>query len=339
MFRGLGMNSKLRLLVMMKDKNIISASDTLQKKVFELLDQQTLEWELAARNYKGLEKVEKHYFQFDEGVKIGVQFNPERIYSSAAKVDDKSISERKCFLCHAHLPAEQKWVEFNDNYLVLVNPFPIFPRHLTISHRWHIDQRIMEHFPEMLNLAMELDEFVVFYNGPRCGASAPDHFHFQAGNKGFMPIEKEYHDLPKTLLRNENGCRAQSFNNYLRHCIVLEGKDKSILSQWFEELFNLMEKLMQQEPEPMMNLLCLWENEGWKIFIFPRKLHRPWQFFSEDDNKILLSPASVDMGGVLITPKEEDHKKLSALDIRDIFTQVTWDDELFEKLVKEFSMH
>lgn len=321
----------------MKDKNIQSGSDTLQKKVFELLELQTHEWELAAKNYKGLEKVEKHYFEFDEGVKIGVQFNPERIYSSAAKVDDKSISERKCFLCHAHLPAEQKWVEFNKNYLILVNPFPIFPKHLTIPHHKHIDQRISEHFPEMLSLARQLDEFVVFYNGPRCGASAPDHFHFQAGNKGFMPIEEEVHQVSKTLLRSENGCKAQSFDNYLRRCIVLEGNDKNILSQWFQEIFGLMEKLMQQEPEPMMNVLCLWENEEWKIFIFPRKLHRPWQFFSEDENRILLSPASVDMGGVLITPRREDFEKLSASDILDIFAQVTWEKDLFEKLIEEFS--
>jgi ATP adenylyltransferase/5',5'''-P-1,P-4-tetraphosphate phosphorylase II len=320
----------------MKDKNIQSGSDTLQKKVFELLDQQTREWGLAAKNYKGLEKVEKHYFEFDEGVKIGVQFNPEWIYSSAAKVDDKSISERKCFLCQAHLPAEQKWVEFNKSYLILVNPFPIFPKHLTIPHHKHIDQRISEQFPEMLSLAHELDEFVVFYNGPRCGASAPDHFHFQAGNKGFMPIEEEVHQVSKTLLRSENGCKAQRFDNYLRHCLILEGSDKRILAQWFEELFNLMEQMIRQEPEPMMNVLCFWEKEEWKIFIFPRKLHRPWQFFSKDENRILLSPASVDMGGVLITPLKEDFEKLSASDILDIFTQVTWEKDLFEKLIEEF---
>ncbi|TVQ85312.1 MAG: DUF4922 domain-containing protein, partial [Bacteroidetes bacterium] len=171
----------------MIDKTIKTANNTLQKKVYELLEQQTREWELAVRNYKGLEKVEKHFFEFNGGVKIGVQFNPERIYSSAAKVDDKSISERKCFLCLEHLPAEQKWVKYNHLYVILVNPFPIFPKHLTIPHRRHIDQRILEHFPELLNLARELDDFTIFYNGPRCGASAPDHFHFQAGNKGFMP--------------------------------------------------------------------------------------------------------------------------------------------------------
>ena len=321
----------------MKDKSITSVADLLQKKVYELLEQQTREWELAEKNYKGLEKVEKHYFDFDEGVKIGVQFNSERIYSSAAKVDDKSISERKCFLCHAHLPAEQKWVEFNDNYLVLVNPFPIFPKHLTIPHRQHIDQRIMEHFPEMLNLARELDDFTVFYNGPKCGASAPDHFHFQAGNKGFMPISEEFQKHSHRLLKQAEKCTAWTMDNYLRHCIVLNGNDEKTLVHWFEKIYNLMQKLMQQEPEPMMNILANRETDHWEIFIFPRKLHRPWQFFSEDDNRILLSPASVDMGGVLITPRKEDFEKLSASDILDIFTQVTWEKDLFEKLIEEFS--
>jgi ATP adenylyltransferase/5',5'''-P-1,P-4-tetraphosphate phosphorylase II len=321
----------------MIDKTINSATNSLQKKVYELLGQQTQEWELAARNYKGLEKVEKHFFQFDGDVKIGVQFNPERIYSSAAKVDDKSISERKCFLCLEHLPAEQKWVEYNHLYVILVNPFPIFPKHLTIPHRRHIDQRILEHFPEMLNLARELDDFTIFYNGPRCGASAPDHFHFQAGNKGFMPINEEFQKNSRRLLKQVDCCTAWTMDNYLRHCIVLKGNDEKTLVHWFEKIYNLMQNFMQQEPEPMMNILANRETDHWEIFIFPRKLHRPWQFFSEDENKILLSPASVDMGGVLITPRKEDFEKLSATDILDIFAQVTWENDLFEKLTEEFS--
>ena len=321
----------------MIDKTINSAANSLQKKVYELLGQQTQEWELAARNYKGLEKVEKHFFEFDSGVKIGVQFNPERIYSSAAKVDDKSISERKCFLCMENLPTEQKWVKYNHLYVILVNPFPIFPKHLTIPHRRHIDQRILEHFPEMLNLAQELDDFTIFYNGPRCGASAPDHFHFQAGNKGFMPLNEEFQKHSRRLLKQAENCSAWTMDNYLRNCIVLKGDDEKTLVHWFEKIYNLMQNFMQQEPEPMMNILANRETDHWEIFIFPRKLHRPWQFFSEDENKILLSPASVDMGGVLITPRKEDFEKLSATDILDIFAQVTWENDLFDKLTEEFS--
>ncbi len=310
---------------------------SLQQKVDLLQTQQTKEWELAEKNYKGLDKVQKRELVFDNRVTVGVQFNPERIYSSAAKVDAKSIRERKCFLCLSNLPPQQKGVDFGDDYVILVNPFPIFPRHLTIPHREHIDQLIKGRMNDMLDLARELTDFVVFYNGPKCGASAPDHFHFQAGNKGFMPIEKEYLTLSRTIIKGEERCRASTFSNYLRHCLILDGDDKKILCQWFDELYELMNNQMPAEPEPMMNILVSFDQGRWKIFLFPRKLHRPWQYFEEGPKQILLSPASVDFGGVLITPREEDYKKLSYEDAEDIFGQVTWDADAFEKLISDFS--
>ncbi|MFN3554933.1 MAG: DUF4922 domain-containing protein [Bacteroidales bacterium] len=321
----------------MEEKKLSSQGRDLQDQVYELLDQQTRHWDLAEKNYKGLEKVQKHWFTFEGGMRIGVQFNAERIYSSAAKVDAKSISERKCFLCPAHLPQQQKWVEFGTDYLILVNPFPIFPHHLTIPHREHIDQRIRGRMADMLGLAKDLHGFEVFYNGPKCGASAPDHFHFQAGNKGFMPLDSEFAALPKTKVRQHNNCTAWTLDNYLRQCLVLEGDDETTLLQWFEQAYDLMDQILPQDPEPMMNMLVNWDEDRWKIFIFPRKLHRPWQYFAEGNQQILLSPASVDFGGVLITPREEDHKKMVPSDIQDIFSQVTWDKPAFDELVKSFA--
>ena len=309
----------------------------LQKKVDLLLDQQTKEWDLASKNYRGLEKVRKRAFKINDRVNIGVQFNPERMTSSAAKVDPKSISERKCFLCAKNLPEQQKWVPFGEEYLILVNPFPIFPRHLTIPHREHIDQRIKGRFGEMLALASELKDFVVFYNGPQCGASAPDHFHFQAGNKGFMPVEKDFENMSRVTVKGKENCRVSIFKDYLRHCIILDGSSKTILTDWFEKAYMGMEEQMTAEnPEPMMNILVSWEKGRWKVFIFPRKKHRPWQFFEEGEKQILLSPASVDLGGMLITPREEDFEKLGVSDIVDIFGQITWKDEDFEKLTHLF---
>ncbi|MDR4988526.1 MAG: DUF4922 domain-containing protein, partial [Bacteroidales bacterium] len=173
------------------------SENNLQERVYEMLKQQQQDWDLAEKNYRGLQKVKKRFVRLGEGVEVGVQFNPERIYSSAAKVDDKSISRRKCFLCRAHLPEQQTWVEFESEYLILVNPFPIFPLHLTIPIVDHKEQRIGGRMTDMLKLARVLKDFVVFYNGPRCGASAPDHFHFQAGNKGFMPVEDDAERLTK----------------------------------------------------------------------------------------------------------------------------------------------
>lgn len=310
---------------------------SLQQKVDQLLIQQTQEWDLAEKNYKGLAKAQKREFIFENRVSVGVQFNAERIYSSAAKVDAKSISERKCFLCLPNLPEQQKGVDFGNDYVVLVNPFPIFPRHLTIPHREHIDQLIKGRMDDMLDLAKELKDFVIFYNGPKCGASAPDHFHFQAGNKGFMPIEKEYHSLSRTIIKGEDKCRVSTFSNYLRQCLIIDGDDKTILCKWFEQLYQLMSAQMPADPEPMMNILVSFDQGRWKIFLFPRKLHRPWQYFEEGTKQILLSPASVDFGGVLITPREEDYEKLTQEDAVDIFSQVTWDEDMFEQLIRDFS--
>jgi len=309
----------------------------LQNEVNQLLESQMREWDLAAKNYHGLSRAVKKHFLLGQDVGVDVQFNPERIYSSSAKVDTKSINERKCFLCPAHLPPQQKSVAFGKDYLVLVNPFPIFPRHLTIPHKDHQPQLIKGKFGTMLNLARELADFEIFYNGPRCGASAPDHFHFQAGNKGFMPILNDFQTVHRTAIKGNKEARAMYFDNYIRKCIILQGNDEQLLSSWFDQLYRIMEKMTGHEPEPMMNMLVSWHKGQYLAFIFPRMLHRPWQYFDETEKNILLSPASVDLGGVLITPREEDFQKITPSDIIDIFEQVTWDDSNFEKLINLFS--
>ncbi len=293
----------------------------MQDKIDGFFEQQLGAWDLARKNYAGLQGVHKRYVQLDDNVSIGVQFNPERIYSSAAKVDDKSIRERKCFLCQENLPAQQRWLEFGEEYLILVNPFPIFPRHLTIPVRQHTDQRIAGRMGDMLALARELDDFVVFYNGPKCGASAPDHFHFQAGNKGFMPLENDFDKLPKTVLETKNGVELLQLDSYYRTCQVLQGVDRVALVASFNELLDRF-PVSPNEDEPMLNILVSHDAGIWRIFVFPRKQHRPKQFFEEGEARIILSPASVDLGGMLITPRDEDYHKIDAEIIKDIFVQV-----------------
>jgi hypothetical protein len=309
----------------------------LQNDVNKLLESQIRKWDLASKNYHGLSRAQKKQLSLGPDVGVDVQFNPERIYSSSAKVDSKSINERKCFLCPAHLPVQQKSVAFGEDYLVLVNPFPIFPKHLTIPHIDHQPQLIKGKFGTMLNLARELDEFEIFYNGPRCGASAPDHFHFQAGNKGFMPIRNDFLSINKIAIKGNRAARSLIFENYKRKCIILQGNDEQTLTNWFDQLYQIMSEITGHEPEPMMNMLVSWDKGQWLVFIFPRKLHRPWQYFDETEKKILLSPASVDLGGVFITPREEDFRKITPSDIIDIFEQVTWNDSDFEKLIGSFS--
>ncbi|NOY97172.1 MAG: DUF4922 domain-containing protein [Chlorobi bacterium] len=279
------------------------------------------------------ELIKEREFLF-EGFKVKVQFNPGRIISSSAKIDKESIAGRICFLCGKNRPKEQKGVEFGD-YEILVNPFPIFPEHFTIPRKEHLPQLIMPYFGDMLELSREIPGFTVFYNGPECGASAPDHFHFQAVGEEFMPINNEMESLKKgvseRILVLGQPCRV--VNDGLRKFFILEGNSKKMLNRQFAHIFDAMGELHPDGGgEPMLNVLANFNDGAWRVLIFPRGKHRPWQYFEEGGKNILLSPASVDMGGVLITPLEKDFEKISREDIRDIFHQVLLPDNEFNTL-------
>ena len=268
-------------------------------KVKQLFEEQLNNWELAKNNYKALEQVKVKTLDVN-GHEYKVQFNPARIASSAAKVDSQSIRERKCFLCSANRPPEQKGVLFKEQYTILINPYPIFPRHLTIPVLEHTPQLIASRFGDMLDLAQQLDDYAVFYNGPKSGASAPDHFHFQAGNKGFLPIEND---------RNRE------------NAIRIESENRQEMLDRFRQIYDNL-PLQPDDDEPMLNLLTWFENGKWTTYLFPRKKHRPACYFAEGDNNLLISPASVELGGVFITPLEKDFEKITAEDIAGILDEV-----------------
>lgn len=300
-----------------------------------LLKEQLQEWDLAAENYAALDKVEVRDILVD-GYTFKVQFNPKRILSSAAKVDPKSIRERKCFLCAENRPAMQQGVAYKgqsgNEYTILCNPYPIFKQHLTIPSVQHIDQRISGKIGDMLALADYLTDFLLFYNGPQCGASAPDHFHFQAGNKGFLPIEA---DIEKILAvhGNEIGNGIYTLTGSPVHTIVYKSGNAAAIEKWFEGFYEQFQKVAPSEFEPMMNILCWKNDEHYYLVVYPRRAHRPTQFFAEGDANILISPASIDLGGVFITPQEKDFIKITATDIKDILKQISVTSEIFNKLI------
>jgi len=295
----------------------------------ELFTTQLRDWELARVNYAQLEKVRTRKIDFGT-FDVFIQFNPERIKSSSAKVDAKSIGERPCFLCEKNRPPEQRGVSFGNSLTALVNPFPIFKRHLTIPSEKHTDQRIRNNFETMLSLAEKLPSFTVFYNGPECGASAPDHFHFQAGSRGFIPLEKDFlSGKHAKLVSGREGLGIWLWTGYKRGIITLAGNDRNSLSGAFTQLFDKFSDTHPEKPEPMLNILAAFSEEGWAVHVIPRKKHRPSQFFIEGKDQILVSPAAVDLGGVIITPREEDFRKITKADVEDIFGQVCYsDDEL-----------
>jgi ATP adenylyltransferase/5',5'''-P-1,P-4-tetraphosphate phosphorylase II len=312
---------------------ISETGQTAELVLTQFAEDQKLSWPLAAANYAGLASVEEKQFDFD-GFVIKVQFNPERIRSSAAKVDKQSIAERKCFLCDENRPAVQNAIGCGEEFVILVNPFPIFRRHFTISSVEHKPQEFLPNIAEMLKIAKNMEGFTVFYNGPECGASAPDHLHFQAGENGFMPVESEFEQMKTTCkpLVSTGSTKICTFENYLRRMISIETVSleeglKTI--RFFTEAFH---DFQMEKTEPMLNVLCGFSEGKWTVHLFPRKLHRPSQFFAEGAGQLLISPASVDFGGVFITPRKEDFNKIKKEDIKSIFEQVTIDDAVFEEL-------
>jgi len=295
----------------------------LNSKIIELLHEQVSNWELARDNYAGLKTVRTKSFSFGD-FEVKVQFNPARIVSSGAKVDAKTIAERKCFLCAANRPTEQKSVEFGD-YEILVNPFPIFPEHFTIPHKEHINQQIKPYFADMLKLARALDDYLIFYNGPRCGASAPDHLHFQAGTKDFLPLVNDYKrlkDKHAELLVESETFQLFSFNDYLRAVYCIESTDIESARDSFEKLYTHYST--DENEEPMMNIVCTFEADKWYTFVLPRKAFRPWQYTAEGDQQLLVSPATVEMCGIFITPVESHFEKITKEDVISILEQVSF---------------
>lgn len=303
-----------------------------------LLRQQYETWPQLRANYDGLRQVRTRVLPID-GSEFHVQWNPGRIVSSSAKVDERSIRERPCFLCGHRLPAEQRALAFGEDYLILCNPFPIFPEHFTIPHREHRPQRIATSFGAMLELSRFAgDTYWVFYNGPKCGASAPDHLHFQAGSAEFLPLTREYAGIlagSGTVIAGSGGLRVTAVpRGYQRSFFALESDRTEELERALGGIMEVFAGLQPEEDEPLVNILSLYAGGKWRVCLFPRAKHRPSMFFAEGDARILLSPAAVDLGGVLITPLEHDYAKMSEALVRELFAEICLSSELFGRLTE-----
>lgn len=305
----------------------------------KLITEQKIDWEQCKSGYVTLDAVRVKTFSF-ENFSIKVQFNPGRLISTSAKVDAKSINQRKCFLCGENLPEAQQRIDYKDDFIILVNPFPISPEHFTLPSRHHTVQNIGNSFPVLLDFCKDLSPgYSVFYNGPKCGASAPDHLHFQAGTKNFMTIDYEFdlmkEKLAEILLENEF-ISVCAIDDGLRKMISIEGKSKSEIEKTFQLFYHTLKEFIGLIDEPMMNVVGSYQNEQWRVVIFLRRKHRPDVFFAEDENKkILLSPAAVDIGGVCITPRERDYDAITKEKLKEIFAEVFIDATQFQKLQTE----
>ena len=274
----------------------------LQTKIIQLFSSQREEWKLLDDNCNEMLNIEVRSLRWGNDVEVVLQYNPSRFISASAKIDDKSIKERKCFLCAENRPQVQKGIPFLDKYMILCNPYPILENHITIPLHSHVPQLMGKKMSDMLSLTEMLPNYIVFYNGPKCGASAPDHFHFQAGLK---------QDI---LLSSENS---------LRSCLRIESESKEDAEEIFYDVYDYLKFQQPLEEEPMMNIISFMENSKYIIHVFPRRLHRPWQFSAEGKAQLLVSPGALDMAGMFITPRKEDFDRIDRDDIEDIYSQVS----------------
>lgn len=317
-----------------------NVSDWFALQSQKLLNDQKNSWETLRNNYENLSLVKNRSFDFN-GVEIVVQYNPARKRSSCADVSKQAIENRECFLCIDKLPKEQNGLLYGKNFVILCNPYPIFPEHFTISKKKHIPQAIIGNFEELLEVSRDLGKYYsVFYNGPKCGASAPDHMHFQAGTENLIPVEYQYEILKNGFTKNlyvdgKDKIEIRFFENLNRNFICFESGSKGELLYAFKIFIKAYKNISVPKEEPMMNIISTYKNNKWKIFIFPRTAHRPKEFFYNNKGKIIISPAAIDMGGLIITPREKDLENLTIENITSIYRQVSINKEYFEFLKKK----
>ncbi len=301
----------------------------------ELLSEQKETWPDLAQGYESLKDVMAREI-ICNAFSVHVQHNPGRIKSTLANVGDKNVNERPCFLCLNNLPKDQKGVLYQNKFLVLCNPMPVFSGHFTIAHLIHQPQSITEHIDIFLQLMSDFgSHWSILYNGPRCGASAPDHLHFQAIPSGMMPIEKEIMDEKRRIQTVRiDGVKVSRAEDLGRELIIIEGNDPVGMTDVFKQIVAELKKVFNTDNEPMMNIIGSHDGQTWRAIVFPRAKHRPDVFFREGDARVAISPAVIEMGGVLVAPVERDFERLDASTVEGIFGEVSLKGEIVRGIVE-----
>ena len=304
----------------------------------KLIARQLRDWDEAGRNYAALGSVATRTLQLGEAT-VTLQFNPERRRSSSAALDKRSLEQRPCFLCSGNQPAKQKAVLWGDHYKIQVNPYPIFKRHLTIADLRHVPQRFSDRVGDMLQLAKALPDFVVFYNGPQCGASAPDHAHFQAGAKGEMPLCREILHATTHLLADSDEGFIGYVDSLGRNLFTIETTTQRAAKRYALHLLDLL-PVPEDADEPMVNVLCWWKKttRQWYLVVFPRRKHRP-ACYGEGEGRLLLSPGAVDMGGLWAVPEFKDFEALTPETIQALYDELCMSRKDLSPVINNYNRH
>ena len=277
--------------------------------ISRFFNRQMEKWADARHRFRDLKHVETH--QLSDQLKV--QWNPARIVSTGARIDKKTLGDRPCFLCDKNRPKEQISKQIDERFLLLVNPFPILPVHFTIPARKHQPQSIYKNYGEMHRFLSLHSELMVFYNGPKCGASAPDHLHFQAGTSGILPLQANWQRLSRNLtdiISLNDDEKIALIHDFVVPAFVIISKSEDSDEALFQRLYKSM-PVRGDETEPMMNIIAWRKGDEYISVVIPREKHRPEAYFAEGDAQMMVSPGALDMSGLIITPREEDFRKLT----------------------------
>ena len=301
--------------------------------IYKFVGDQLSRWPLACENFRALKNVKVREMDAG-GLTVKLQFNPARIVSSAAKLGKEDIAGRKCFLCRDNRPKEQIMLKFdgrkNKKYHILVNPYPIFPDHLVIADARHTDQSIRQRYVDMLDLARKYTDFTFFYNGPRSGASAPDHHHFQAAPRGLIPLECDVDRLVDQIDKSDaleyvtslQDADLYHYQKFTTGVFVLEAETSKSMAKLFYRLLDCAE-VPEGDSEPMFNLFTFYRDGKFRSIVIFRSRHRSHHYFSDGPEHLTMSPGCADMGGVFIVPVEEEYEKLTPGLLAEMLAEVS----------------
>ena len=319
---------------MLQGKQELMNDSPLQR----FFNRQLEKWDDARNRYHELRNVRTRELAMGAS-SIQVQWNPARMVSTGASIDKKAIAERPCFLCEANRPKEQTKKSVDSHFDLLVNPYPILPTHFTIPSVKHEPQRIRDIYGEIHKLLDEYPELMVFYNGPKCGASAPDHAHLQAGTSGRLPLQMSWQRLSRNLtpLISLNDDESISLiDEYPCPALLIRSHTPYGDEQLFLRLYDAL-PMQDDDAEPMMNIVSWRCDDEYLSVVFPRGKHRPDCYYAQGNDQYIISPGALDMAGLIITPRQEDFERLTPEKALSILNEVSLPKEQLQQVIEKLS--
>lgn len=314
------------------------------KELNKFIKDQLSVWQLASSNFRALKTAPSREVDVF-GLKCRIQYNPRRVISSTADTSPAAIASRKCFLCADNRPKEQFHLGFEGrkgrNYHIQINPYPIFRGHLVIVRDEHIPQEIWHHFPDMLDFAARYKDYLVFYNGPSSGASAPDHLHFQAIPKHNLPLEEvvdEFLDHPGEPLATVKDASLYKFDGYARGVFALKATTSKSLAKLFYRLLDCTDRGKGEE-EPMFNLYAYVKNGEYRTIVVMRSAKRSHHFYSEGADHLTISPGAADIAGLFVAPFREDYDKADTTLLEELLSEVCISEDEQNMIVWRLTRH